>query len=565
MIKNYEVKAKLVAYTQPTEEFRDAEISDLQDLIAFCAKVSNPSGQYNMQTTEKLLGYLAKNSHWSPFEMVHATIELTTTRDIARQLLRHGSMKFQEYCISGDTLITTLTKCGRTNKVSIESLYNRFQSKQYWNMSDNLVRVYDEKSKKLISAKIKEVFETGIKDVYEITLENGKKIKSTPEHKFLTNNGFLDLSKINEESFVACNGIPVYQDYNWMKSAKSESIESGFGLQYIADKANISYHTVRKWLKRLNLQFTKKEVASYTEAWNKNLPKELQPNFGKFCSESTRDLMSISAKSGANSNLYKNGKYTKENISWRSFVANKCKGFHTELLIKQNFKCAISGEEININDSEVDHIFPVYSNPELAFDINNLQILSKKSHKPKSIKESLESKYTVKYSKVKSIEYVGKVETFDMEIEHESHNYVANGIVTHNSQRYANPVVDLNFYLREARLQDTKNRQNSFATDDTLLQDEWNTYQTKVIETSMEAYNWAISKGIAKEQARVVLPEGNTESKLYVAGSIRSFIHYIQLRSGNGTQNDHIVLAIEIAKAISAIYKDINNYVTKVE
>lgn len=230
MIKNYEVKAKLVAYTQPTEEFRDAEITDLQDLIAFCAKVSNPSGQYNMQTTEKLLGYLAKNAHWSPFEMVHATVELTTTRDIARQLLRHGSMKFQEY-----------------------------------------------------------------------------------------------------------------------------------------------------------------------------------------------------------------------------------------------------------------------------------------------------------------------------------------------SQRYANPVVDLNFYLREARLQDTKNRQNSFATDDSRLQVEWDAYQTKVIETSMEAYNWAISKGIAKEQARVVLPEGNTESKLYVAGSIRSFIHYIQLRSGNGTQNDHIVLAIEIAKAISAIYKDINNYIAKVE
>lgn len=228
MIKKYEVKAKLVAYTQPTKEMAQEGIEDLQDLVAFCARVSNPSGQYNTETTDKLLNYLAKHAHWSPFEMVHATIELTTTRDIARQLLRHGSMKFQEY-----------------------------------------------------------------------------------------------------------------------------------------------------------------------------------------------------------------------------------------------------------------------------------------------------------------------------------------------SQRYANPVADLNFYLRDARLQDTKNRQNSIEIDDTQLQDEWNRVQEHVIETSMGAYNWAISKGIAKEQARVVLPEGNTESKLYVAGNIRSFIHYIQVRSGNGTQNDHIVLALAIAEAISGIYKDINNYIVK--
>lgn len=228
MIKDYEVKAKLIAYTQPTKEMAQEGIEDLQDLVVFCARVSNPSGQYNTDTTDKLLNYLAKHAHWSPFEMVHATVELTTTRDIARQLLRHGSMKFQEY-----------------------------------------------------------------------------------------------------------------------------------------------------------------------------------------------------------------------------------------------------------------------------------------------------------------------------------------------SQRYANPVSDLNFYLREARLQDTKNRQNSIEVDNKELQDEWNVYQTKVIETSMEAYNWAISKGIAKEQARVVLPEGNTESKLYVAGNIRSFIHYIQVRSGNGTQNDHIVLALAIAEAISVIYKDINNYLVK--
>lgn len=228
MIKKYEVNAKLISYSQPSKEMMDVGIEDLQDLVAYCARVSNPSNQLNTETTEKLLGYLAKHAHWSPFEMVHATIELTTTRDIARQLLRHRSMSFQEY-----------------------------------------------------------------------------------------------------------------------------------------------------------------------------------------------------------------------------------------------------------------------------------------------------------------------------------------------SQRYANPVDDLNFYLREARLQDTKNRQNSIAVDNQELQTEWDEWQTKVIEMSTSAYNWAIENGIAKEQARAVLPEGNTESKLYVAGNIRSFIHYIQVRSGNGTQNDHIVLALEVAKVISQVYGDILNYVDK--
>ena len=126
------------------------------------------------------------------------------------------------------------------------------------------------------------------------------------------------------------------------------------------------------------------------------------------------------------------------------------------------------------------------------------------------------------------------------------------------SQRYAD-IRDLNdnFIIREARLQDTKNRQNSISTDDTELQMQWEGYQQSVINQAKAAYEWAIENGIAKEQARVVLPEGNTVSRLYVNGTIRSWIHYIDLRSSNGTQMEHIELAKEIAKAISAIYPSI--------
>lgn len=123
------------------------------------------------------------------------------------------------------------------------------------------------------------------------------------------------------------------------------------------------------------------------------------------------------------------------------------------------------------------------------------------------------------------------------------------------SQRYAD-IRDLSnsVVIRKARLQDLKNRQNSVITDDTSLHVQWEQHQGNIWHTAMQAYEWAIDNGIAKEQARAVLPEGNTPSRLYVNGTIRSWIHYCELRSSNGTQLEHMVLAKEIATAIGQIY-----------
>jgi thymidylate synthase (FAD) len=122
------------------------------------------------------------------------------------------------------------------------------------------------------------------------------------------------------------------------------------------------------------------------------------------------------------------------------------------------------------------------------------------------------------------------------------------------SQRYADPTQDLSFVVREARLQDEKNRQNSIQTDDERLQRDWERQQQQVIEYSRSAYQWAISKGIAKEQARAVLPEGLIESRLYMNGTLRSWIHFIELRSANGTQKEHQEVAVACAQAIAAIF-----------
>lgn len=134
------------------------------------------------------------------------------------------------------------------------------------------------------------------------------------------------------------------------------------------------------------------------------------------------------------------------------------------------------------------------------------------------------------------------------------------------SQRYADPTKDLDFVIREARLQDTKNRQNSVAItaeteDDRFLIAEWNRRQQDVIDLVKENYAWAVGAGIAKEQARAILPEGNTVSRLYMNGTLRSWIHFIDLRSGNGTQLEHMEVARECARVIAEIFPMATEYV----
>jgi thymidylate synthase (FAD) len=136
------------------------------------------------------------------------------------------------------------------------------------------------------------------------------------------------------------------------------------------------------------------------------------------------------------------------------------------------------------------------------------------------------------------------------------------------SQRYADPTKDLDFVLREARLQDTKNRQNSIDIDikndeDRRIAYQWEQHQQRVIDAAKSAYTWAVEHGIAKEQARAVLPEGNTVSRMYMNGSLRSWIHYIQLRSDNGTQKEHREIARACADVIAKVFPMANEFITE--
>jgi len=165
-------------------------------------------------------------------------------------------------------------------------------------------------------------------------------------------------------------------------------------------------------------------------------------------------------------------------------------------------------------------------------------------------------KYLIKH------QHWSPLEMANATLEIETTRDIAHQIVRHRSfafqefsQRYADPAeMGEQFTLRECRLQDTKNRQNSIETDNDELSRMWNIKQQMVINASKEAYEWAIENGIAKEQARVVLPEGCTKTRLYMNGTLRSWVHYIELRGANGTQKEHMEIAHACAKVIAKIF-----------
>lgn len=151
------------------------------------------------------------------------------------------------------------------------------------------------------------------------------------------------------------------------------------------------------------------------------------------------------------------------------------------------------------------------------------------------------------------------LEMVDMTLEIETTRDIARQILRHRSfvfqefsQRYA--VANLGYEFRDARLQDRKNRQNSIEIDDDELNSQWKTMQIDVMMNAQKAYDWAIDRGVAKEVARAVLPEGMTLSRMYMKGTLRSWVHYIDLRSGNGTQKEHMLIAVEAAKVISQVF-----------
>ena len=211
-----------------------------------------------------------------------------------------------------------------------------------------------------------------------------------------------------------------------------------------------------------------------------------------------------------------------------------------------------------------------YSQPEVHFVENMTELVAfcARVSNPSNQNNKETSEKLIRYL-IKNAHW-SPLEMVSMCLEIETTRDIARQILRHRSfsfqefsQRYADPTQDLDFVIREARLQDEKNRQNSIETDDKMLQIEWERAQKRVIFTAKREYEWAIKNGIAKEQARAVLPEGLTVSRLYMNGTLRSWIHYIQLRSANGTQKEHMEIAKACAGVIAKVFPMSQEFVSQ--
>ena len=212
-----------------------------------------------------------------------------------------------------------------------------------------------------------------------------------------------------------------------------------------------------------------------------------------------------------------------------------------------------------------------YSRPDEVTGVDDVQDLiayCARVSNPDNQNNSVTSKKLIKY--LIKHKHWSPLEMASACLEIETTRDIARQILRHRSfsfqefsQRYADPTKELEFVTREARLQDEKNRQDSIEVDDKFFQIEWEQAQKRVLWAAEREYKWAIKNGIAKEQARAVLPEGLTMSRMYMNGTLRSWVHYIELRSGHGTQKEHMEIARECAVAIAPIFPMIQDFVNE--
>lgn len=410
------------------------------------------------------------------------------------------------------------------------------------------LRMCDESTGEIKHTRIVDVCKSGLRPVFEVTLENGYSLKMSKEHRILTEAGWMTLGQATElqisrlgnvtwksdSSAFAVNGVPAYKDAEWLRERKSE----GLNVSQMAQSAGVSYHTIRKYLKINQLQFTKQEAAVLSGKAQLGRKRAFKLR-GKM-SESARENF-LQKHSGENSRFWKGG-VTQDRVLIGAWTTNAAPRIHQ----KNDYKCVICGK--SSPKLHAHHVDPVWNNPERAKDETNLvsvcpschrvlhnhnmelpflkawsdktnfdvfvqELLSKHSkrewpenkHKPGGVR------LLRHYSKIKNIRYCGEEMTYDLAVAGPYHNFVANGFIVHNSfnaqsGRYV-PFEENDFYTPGVwRKQSPSNKQASLGE---LTPEEGQPFTEALLkhyEEGYALYKKAIEAGIAREQARVFLP-----------------------------------------------------------
>ena len=474
---------------------------DAEEMITHMARVSAPKNQDNMETAPKLLRYLIKHKHLSPFEMANMCVEINTTRAISAQIIRHRSFSFQEFCLSGDSKITISSEKGIVQRIPIKDLFEKWKKPSF---KARYARAYDTELQRFIAAPIKSVYSSGKKLVYRFNVvapASNKTISCTREHQVLTKEkGFVPFGVAYDEQLtIALNGDKAialaYQDPKVLEA------NAWMGSTKFAREHGIAEVTARKWFRKYGIT-------------------PFNPN----------NTASSAVDANFSARLTSFMKWARNNVR-----AKECQ------------KC---GHDGSTNRLEISHIKAHDGDPSLAFDENNLQTLCSACHRNHDIQKQGKTYgwtlgMTAKWGKILSQTCVGIQETYDIEMDHPTHNFVADGIVVHNSQRYADTNELGSAIIPHLRRQDNKNRQNSIDDLDADAVSGFYRRISQLYEDAEHLYREMVSSGIAKECARSILPL-STPTRIYMNGTIRSWLTYLALREKHGTQMEHMVIAKDI-------------------
>lgn len=476
-------------------------------------------------------GHCLNSGHLATLRFAYATFHIAgISRACSHQMVRVAHAGILQRCVSGDTRIAICNneKTGDIRWMPIRRMYELQQGAKGSHLWKARVRVFDEQNKQFVIANVKEVFFNGIKPVFDVEAEGGISIRATEHHKFLTKDGFRSLNELRVGDYIARNGAPAYQDKDWLAAAKRRAIADKTGLAGIAAEAGVSTHCIRIWLRKHSLQFTKSQVAEYTSTWNKGLKGEELPWFGRKASTEQRETLS-KEKIGDRNPFWAGGATApRQRIANRTSSRKLTREF---VFTRDGHACVVCGSSENL---EVDHVEPVRERPDLAFSVDNLQTLCASCHSKKSVEESNRIRKTVRWIQITSIAAAGEEEVFDLEVDHDSHNYVANKLVVHNSQRYVKEsrveyidppgLPDLPPHLRAAWQQ---------------------------VQANAEAvYLAAIGCGMPKGDARYILPQGCTTS-LRITGNFQMWRDLLANRTDKAAQWEIRAVAQEIKRQLA--------------
>jgi len=546
------------------------------DSIERAARVSYGYGTRKQSQTRGLIRYLRRHLHTTPSEMVEFKFHCAMPIFVARQWIRHRTACLAEGTEIYFDLPGGIRRRGnQLYKLSIEEIWQRFQPTRNHTRPDRQrnpffkrdrlramrLRQANEETLQIQHTHIRDVFRNGPKPVFRMVLADGKQIEATADHRFMFSDGWQTLreavglhEKANKavwnsgDHYVHVNGTdvsvpPIHRDKEWLAA---RYLDDSARIDEMATEAGVSYHTIRKWLRIHGLQKSYRWAAGH-RPWNKGKRYELGPR--ELSDSWVRS--NLRARSGTASNFWRGGKSTdREGIGrWttqRAVKIHRRNGWTCQLCLRR-------ARELHCH-----HVVPVWADPKLARDEGNLTTLCAECHREISGKElevverlggtaartSWEprprrpwNKLTVtKLVRIDRFEYAGVKETYDLEVEGPNHNFVANGIVTHNSVneysgRYS--LMPLLFYRPEqtqVAVQSGANRQGrqvEGVSDDVyrLAVERWEEARA----AAADAYEWLLAEDVARELARIDLPL-STYTQWYWKIDLHNLIHFLTLR-----------------------------------